>query len=629
MITRERGQPEQCFSRPYSFWLPRNFRILALITFTALVGFSFRQGWTRAETDFPNYYTAALLVRKGEKLHNYYNWTWFQRQMNYAGIERQLGGYIPQTPLTMLPMVPIAEYSPQTAKRIWLAVNLVFLAATVWLLSRMTLFKPTEITLLALAGYGSLHINLLLGQYYIFLLFLLTLAFYCIHRKHSLSGGFLLGVAFALKLYGGPFILYFAAKRCWKAAAGVLAGSVCLGIVALTLFGWSDIAYFGTHILPRALAGETLDPFNPGNGTISTLLRRMLMHEPELNPHPLFIAPWLFFFLRPFLTLAVLGFPLLALSRSAAARGEFAWFLVALLLASPNTASYTFILLLLPVTLLMEPAGRWKRILLLACYIALTIPMRPSWNWLFPKVWFLLALFIVAGLGYWQRIHWKPALIGAAIMIVTAALLAERSLASYSREPGQRWHPVAVEHGAIYSSLPAVLRSGIVYESIGMDRYVLRWRHGDRTKVFSFDGEAFHPVALSPDGPIRFELVAHGHSTIMHFNPGVTNAVMGGSPAPSAGSSVTSPDGKCVAFTSATAGTTQIYLRKIGEAKLTRLTDGDCNSFAPAWELDSKAILFASDCGRGIGLPALYRAPLNELANTVAVKNASLALSVQ
>jgi hypothetical protein len=43
------------------------------------------------------------------------------------------------------------------------------------------------------------------------LLFLLTLAFYCVHREHSLSSGFFAGVTFGLKLYGGPFLLYFAA----------------------------------------------------------------------------------------------------------------------------------------------------------------------------------------------------------------------------------------------------------------------------------------------------------------------------------------------------------------------------------------------------------------------------------
>jgi hypothetical protein len=34
------------------------------------------------------------------------------------------------------------------------------------------------------------------------------------------------------------------------------------------------------------------------------------------------------------------------------------------------------------------------------------------------------------------------------------------------------------------------------------------------------------------------------------------------------------------------------------------------NSDSPAWELNSTAIVFASNCGRGIGLPALYRAEI-------------------
>ncbi len=91
---------------------------------------TFRSGWNRSETDFPNYYTAARLLVKGAPIRNYYDWPWFQKQINYAGIENQLGGYIPQTPLTMLPMLPVAGFRPQIAKRIWLLLNLGFLAGS-------------------------------------------------------------------------------------------------------------------------------------------------------------------------------------------------------------------------------------------------------------------------------------------------------------------------------------------------------------------------------------------------------------------------------------------------------------------------------------------------------------------
>ena len=57
-------------------------------------------------------------------------------------------------------------------------------------------------------GNGSRQSKVRLGQYYVFFLFLLTLAFYCLDRAKSMRSSLLCGVAFGLKLYVGPFLLY-------------------------------------------------------------------------------------------------------------------------------------------------------------------------------------------------------------------------------------------------------------------------------------------------------------------------------------------------------------------------------------------------------------------------------------
>jgi hypothetical protein len=113
-----------------------------------------------------------------------------------------------------------------------------------------------------------------------------------------------------LKLYGGPFLLYFAVKREWKAVFGMIVCSVALLAGAIALFGWSDIHYYCTQVLPRTLEGGSIDPYNPGVPTISTLLRHLFVREPELNPAPLWQAPWLFFFLRAFIPLAIIALTL-------------------------------------------------------------------------------------------------------------------------------------------------------------------------------------------------------------------------------------------------------------------------------------------------------------------------------
>ena len=585
-------------------------RLIVFGTLLLLLLGAFRLGWIRSETDFPNYYTAAALVRQHQPLHNYYDWTWFARQMNYAGNGMQIGAYTPQTPLTMIPMVGLAGFAPQTAKRIWLVCNLLFLGVTIWLLSRVTRFSFEVIWLLAFCGYFSLRTNFLYGQYYLFLLFMLTLAFYFLHKEKHLLGGSITGIAFGLKLYGGPFLLYFAFKRQWKAFIGMTAAILFLTGVAIMLFGPADIHYYATQILPRSLEVGQVDPYNPGDPTFSTFLMRSLVAEPELNPHPLWQAPWFFFFLKSFVSLTIIALLFLGMSRKRTTdRHDFAWFVVAVLLLSTSTASYTFIVLLLPLILLLEDSG-WKRsIFLVISYVLLTLPLRPAW--LFPKVWLLFALFIALGWTCWRGMPRQFALAVITIVALISFVSAQQKMLSHANEPGQHFERVAVIRGENFSSFPVTSPSGLFYQSLGHDRYVLRWLHDNQNQELSFDGQALHP-RLAPDGQsIDFELVADRTSTMMEFDPFTGKTKPIAVPIPSdAAVSVVSPNGKWMAFESTQNGPTQIWLRNLSSGQQRRLTGGNCNSSSPAWELDSKAILFASDCGRAFGLPALYRARL-------------------
>lgn len=66
-----------------------------------------------------------------------------------------------------------------------------------------------------------------------------------------------------------------------------------------------------------------------------------------------------------------------------------------------------------------------------------------------------------------------------------------------------------------------------------------------------------------------------------------------------------SPDGKWLAFSCEEGGATQIHVTDLNGNHDLQLTSGDCNSISPAWTLDSKRLVYATDCGRGLGLTAL------------------------
>ncbi|MDP9171880.1 MAG: glycosyltransferase 87 family protein [Acidobacteriota bacterium] len=487
----------------------------ALVTLIAAASFGFflwdagSRGWSQSTTDFPNYYTAAVLAREHRPLHSFYDWVWFQRQMNFAGIENQLGGYIPQTPLTMAPFVPLSYYSPQTARKVWFILNLALLGLTLFLISRLTRFSVAELWLLAFLGYYAFRANFELGQYYVFLLALLTLAIYCVRRKRDAMAGVLLGLAVALKLYAAPFLPLMMIGRRGRFTLALSAAVVLSVLFAIALFGWSDVSYFATSVLPRALLGETLNPYHASNGTAATLLRRIFIAEGELNPRPWFDSPFVFHLLLTLFTFSVILLPALAAARQSGSpsRRTLAWWLVGMLLVSPNTASYTFVLLLLPVALLVDELPRRASICILLAYFLLTLPLRAAWSWSFPKVWLLVALFFFA--GYPEMKLLSPKL---AIPLLVAVVGLSALSATLQRE--DHFDPAVLESGAIYSASPATSSGGLVYESIGSSKYVLR----KSNRTFSFDGEAFHPAVPDSGGPIYFELVARGHSTIVRFD---------------------------------------------------------------------------------------------------------------
>jgi hypothetical protein len=575
-----------------------------------------RPAWSHVETDFPNYYTAAAELRRGTHLRDLYDWTSFQRAMNRAGFETQLGAYTPQTPLTMLPFVPLTHFSPLMAKRIWLCLNFVLLLATLSLLSRMTRFRMSQLFLLAFLGLNSWRANFAYGQYYIVVLFLLTFALYCLDGR-EIPAGIVAGIVFVLKLYGGPFFFFFLAQRRWRASLGMIAAAIAGLAVAFGIFGRDDLHYYATQILPRSLQSGSINPYDPGNQTIMTFLQHVFVSDPELNPSPAVNAPWFLFFLRPAIHLGVLAFVTMgiAMRKTRDRKRDFAWFAIAVILLSTSVGSYTYVLLFLPIVLILDAASRRARILIALSFAFLAAPNLKMFAWLFPKVCVLVILFIAVGIHYFKAITPAMATLVAAAVFLISAMIAHQQWQSYRQEPNQQFALVKRERGTLSSLSPAITRFGVFYQAMGKDRYVLHWLHDGDIEELLFDGQALTPVAENPDGPIRFELVSHGRSKFVEFDPRTRETkALASEAVPSTrtgeGQRTWSPDGRCTTWVSDATGPKQIWFHQAGELTAHQLTRGNCNSWTPAWDLDSKSVVFASDCGRAVGLPTLYRAKI-------------------
>ena len=76
----------------------------------------FLPGWRKLNSDFPNYYLAGRLYRQGYALDRVYEWIWFQRQKDHAGIDQPLVEYLPNTLFLALVVSPLSRLSALQAE---------------------------------------------------------------------------------------------------------------------------------------------------------------------------------------------------------------------------------------------------------------------------------------------------------------------------------------------------------------------------------------------------------------------------------------------------------------------------------------------------------------------------------
>jgi len=400
---------------------------VALILLTAQFAMrTLPDAWKTLNTDFPNYFTTATLVRARADTSRVYEWVWIERQKDHLQLDQRIIGMVPITPFSTLAVYPLTRLPALTAKHWWNIFNLGLLAVMVMLIRGMTGIPWRRILLVVVLNFA-LRLNFMYGQYYVLLLFLLTLACYLYLRQRRFLSGVMIGIAAGLKIFPVIFLLYFLRKRDWRAlAGGVLSGAIA-ALVSIVVFGWELHRVYLTQVLPASLRGEGLDPFNLSAASLSSLLHRLFIYEPQLNPHPAIHVAWLFAIFHPVLQMLVMAPALLLAERGSTdarrVRLEWAALVAASLAISTSPGTYLFTLLILPVCLMLEVLPQGKHYVFKAVLVGA----------------YAVATFMSgAGQGYegWLALLAVPRLHALMVLCVLAyvLLVRQRSLPLVSRD---------------------------------------------------------------------------------------------------------------------------------------------------------------------------------------------------
>ena len=499
--------------------------------------------------DFANYYTASRLLSEGVSLETaYWDFVWFQQQMDRVGIRNQVGGWIPHPPPTALAFLPLTAFDAAAAKKIWIWVNLALAIVAVILLQRTSRLHwlPTAV-LFSFTGYGLLN-NFLFGQLYLLLLVTLLLSLYCVDRGWQVMAGICLGSLIPVKYFGVFFLLIFAWKRRWK----LVVTSMVVVLMLIVSLLWIDPAACQTfvhQVLPRHLEGEIQDPFGVAFQSWNSLYRRLFLYEETLNPAPIWVSSLLFLGFRNLTFWILAGVALLVMTRIKFPRRrhqylfEMGWIPLVVLLLSPGSATYHFLLLTISLVFLVKILVDLGKFLEAAglgiLYAALNAPhymktMALAAGWWTPlaytRLWFLVVLFLVTLFLFrsFIRLGGREVLYCTLALGALAAVQTGFAYALLPAEPQEQARRLSVPGVEFARHLSLIVRSPDVGRETMLFGYceLLDNRYG----VFSLQGRRrmsdgqrnyYYPDLAADDRSLLVETVENGrHQVWLSTNVG-------------------------------------------------------------------------------------------------------------
>ena len=380
--------------------------------------------FTIVHSDFANYYVAAQLVVEHAPLDSLYNNPWFQHQIKKQNIQT-LGKFSPFPPISALILIPLTPFSPLGAQQIFTLINLLFLALTIWLTTKIINWPLLDSALLIFSFGLGLSNNVAFGQVYLIMTASLLLGWWLIPRKKIVTG-LLIGFFTALKYFplliiGGFTLLsfpYFRSKGndSWHHHQSVARWCLLFLLlfigIQLSWFGLPlCVEFFNQTFLPHLNSNlEGQEPYSYYYQSWDALLRYAFVADLKFNHDPAINWPnglWIGKLIIALVLVVSTGITLWRYKNSSVNRAVFISVpALAALVFLPVAATYHFILLLFPLIILIEVKllhGNILTVIWMICFMIgfilykWIIYLGENINFLlgFPRLWLMTALYFI------------------------------------------------------------------------------------------------------------------------------------------------------------------------------------------------------------------------------------------
>lgn len=362
--------------------------------------------------DFSNYYFGGKFLSEGHFNSDIYFPYEFNKAISDSGYTDIFASYAPNTPFLALFFSAFSTFSLAASKLIFNIISVALFVFSIFRIFKHYKIEAKYAILIPVLFLVPIKNNLLFGQVYFLLFFLLAEGLLAYEKKYWKSMAIYWSLAILLKVFPLVIVAFLLFRKQWKPLSLLMISSFMLFGISLLFTGFNIWIFYLKEVLPKASNGEIATGFVDNYQSVFMFLKRLFIYQNTENPYPFFHADSWFFALVYTFKIGILVVGYFVSTKITNSIFAFSYWILAMILLSPYGSTYTFVLLIFPfLTLLKSEVSNIKKIIF--CSLLLLINNLPLSFFIeneFPFSYlrlFLLILVFVLFLIQLKQMNWK------------------------------------------------------------------------------------------------------------------------------------------------------------------------------------------------------------------------------
>jgi hypothetical protein len=363
--------------------------------------------------DFANYYFGGRFLMEGHFNSTIYFPYEFNKAIFHLGHSGIFASYAPNTPFLAVFFTLFSIFSLAVAKLIFNGISVALLAFSLYRLGNYYKIDWRYAWLIPIVFWAPIKNNLLFGQVYFLLFFLLAEGWLAYEKKQWKSMSLFWSLAIVLKVFPVLLVVLLLFRKQWKPLFYLTFSCLILIGIAVLFTGVDLWFFYVKEVLLKASNGEIASAYVDNYQSVFMFLKRLLVEDSIENSCAFFNYPIVFSALMLAFKMGVLVLGYFISKRGSKTLFVFSYWILAMIILSPYGSTYTLILLLFSFFALVKSDLSMvkKGIFLSLLFLINNLPLALFIENVFPfSYWRLYLMVVYFGVFialFHKRIHWK------------------------------------------------------------------------------------------------------------------------------------------------------------------------------------------------------------------------------